>query len=665
MSFENFHFLRPWWLLALAALVPLLWRVARESRSSGAWERVCDAELLQHLLVPGGGRGARWPVALIALGWIAGCIALAGPTWERLPQPAYHAPTQTVAVLDLSRAMLDHDVKPSRLARARFKLLDLLDRVDGAVGLVIFAEEPYAVTPLTDDPRVIAEMVPILEPGLMPGRGERLDRAIDKARELLEQAGASPGRIVVLGDGLGTAPDAARDAARRAADEGYTVSALGLGKGADDLETLVRPGGGRYAALSHDDRDIERVLESGADEIGILGMSDSDRASVSADAWRDDGAWILLIPLLLAPLAFRKGWATALAVLLFVGLQAPRAEAASGSLFRRADQQGASAFAEGHHKEAAALFEDPAWRGAASYRAGDYADAIEALQGLDDPGAVYNLGNALAHSGRLDEAISAYDRVIERNPKDEDARYNRDLVKQLLEQQKKKQQQQSGSQGGSDSKSSDASSSSGQGEKQGSGSDDQASKGSQEDGNGRGDQGESKSPSAGANEPEQGSGSDASQGDPSEQSSAAASAGNDSGDDAQANAAPEKGEQGSGSEAAPRSAVAGSEPREQPPADAQAGAASATGDDESPAARAAAAALADSGAGNDAGQEADQHSPGATASVHVPLSESDQATEQWLNRVPDDPGGLLREKLRRRYAEQRYRAQGGMGGPTR
>ena len=40
------------------------------------------------------------------------------------------------------------------------------------------------------------------------------------------------------------------------------------------------------------------------------------------------------------------------------------------------------------------------------------------------------------------------------------------------------------------------------------------------------------------------------------------------------------------------------------------------------------------------------------------LSEEDQEAEQWLNRVPDDPGGLLREKLRRRYAERRYGANG-------
>jgi Ca-activated chloride channel family protein len=43
------------------------------------------------------------------------------------------------------------------------------------------------------------------------------------------------------------------------------------------------------------------------------------------------------------------------------------------------------------------------------------------------------------------------------------------------------------------------------------------------------------------------------------------------------------------------------------------------------------------------------------------VSESDQEIEQWLNRVPDDPGALLREKLRRRYVERRTAASRNQG----
>jgi len=44
------------------------------------------------------------------------------------------------------------------------------------------------------------------------------------------------------------------------------------------------------------------------------------------------------------------------------------------------------------------------------------------------------------------------------------------------------------------------------------------------------------------------------------------------------------------------------------------------------------------------------------------MTERDQELEHMLSRVPDDPGGLLREKLRRRYAEKHGLPTAGRGG---
>jgi len=677
-GFDDFHFLRPLWLLAIAALLPLLWRAARTRRSAGAWERVCDPELLEQLLVPGSRRAVRLPALLLALGWTAACVALAGPTWERLPQTSYRSPTQTIAVLDLSESMLARDVAPSRLVRARFELLDLLDRVEGAVGLVIFSDEPYAVTPLTDDPRVIAELVPTLSPDLMPGRGKRLDRAIDRARELLEQAGAPHGRVVVLSDGLGSAPEAARDAARRSADAGYQVSALGLGEGAEALESLVRLGGGHYAPVTTDDSDVERVLATRSDGANLLSFGDAEQASVGADVWRDEGPWLALIPLLLAPFAFRKGWASALVLLFAIGLQAPRAEAAEGTLFQRADERGAEAFAEGRHAEAADLFEDPEWRAAALYRSGDYEGAVASLHGRTDPDSLYNRGNALARSGRLEEAIESYDQVLEQNPDNEDAAYNRELVKSLLEQQQQQQQesqsqQDQASQGSGDSDSrsgDDGKSSDGSDEgdasqdSKGSGSQDQGSQGEDSGGEADASPGDaSKSPSG--SEPQTQGG---------DESAASSGAGGESSEGAQDDASEAGGSEASSASDAQASNEPAAEPPEAEPAAPGAAAEASPGEDSGEDSRSASSpgklasrpngeAASESGAaaGVDPRGEGAEADPGAPTVAGVgtgePLSESDQEIEQWLNRVPDDPGGLLREKLRRRYAERRYRTQ--------
>ena len=52
--------------------------------------------------------------------------------------------------------------------------------------------------------------------------------------------------------------------------------------------------------------------------------------------------------------------------------------------------------------------------------------------------------------------------------------------------------------------------------------------------------------------------------------------------------------------------------------------------------------------------EVPEGSSGVPSDAPRQMTEHQQAVEQWLNRIPDDPGGLLREKLRRRYAEGRY-----------
>ena len=102
---EGLHFLRPAWLLALPLVLLMLWAALRRPRSGGAWRRACDAHLLEHLMRRSDATTSRWPPAVVAAGWIAACVALAGPTWERLPQPAFEEPTRTVLALELSPSM--------------------------------------------------------------------------------------------------------------------------------------------------------------------------------------------------------------------------------------------------------------------------------------------------------------------------------------------------------------------------------------------------------------------------------------------------------------------------------------------------------------------------------------------------------------------------------
>ena len=170
-DFSEFHFLRP---LALLGLIPALliaglaqWR----KRSAGNWETVINPELLPFLMQGDDKkkqRGIYWVLCV----WIIVCLSLAGPTWQQLPQPVHKKDAALILIMDLSPSMLAEDIKPSRLARARFKLIDILkSRGEGFTALVVYGGEAYTLSPLTEDSNTIISLVPTLQPSLLPVYG--------------------------------------------------------------------------------------------------------------------------------------------------------------------------------------------------------------------------------------------------------------------------------------------------------------------------------------------------------------------------------------------------------------------------------------------------------------------------------------------------------------
>jgi len=99
------------------------------------------------------------------------------------------------------------------------------------------------------------------------------------------------------------------------------------------------------------------------------------------------------------------------------------------------DQQGQRLFEQGRHLEAAERFEDPARRGVAYYRGGDFERAAAVFGRLRSAEAAYNRGNALVLLGQYDAAIESYERALALQPDWDSARENLALAiarKQLL-----------------------------------------------------------------------------------------------------------------------------------------------------------------------------------------------------------------------------------------
>ncbi|MEM7283566.1 MAG: VWA domain-containing protein, partial [Pseudomonadota bacterium] len=442
--FSEFHFLRPLWLLALLPLLFLLWRWIRMQRSGGLWEKVIDPALIKHVM-KSHSVGVRqfWSPVVFGLIAVLLIVAMAGPVWQRWPQPVYGTQDPLVVVLDLSRSMDAGDTKPNRLTRARHKIRDLLRRrPDGQTALIVYAAQAFVVTPLTQDTDTIASLVPVLETDLMPEQGTRPDLALEEARELLTQSDAGPGHVLLITDGIdGVDIDEILDDLKQA---GHRVSVLGVGTVAgapipSQSGGFITDKSGEVVVTKLNTEELRKVAERGQGGFQILGAGNSDllallqnmaarevgevQAGLKTDVWREEGPWLLLAALPLVALAFRRGVIPIVLLVICLPLAQPSHALEWRDLWRTKDQQGADAMAEENPEVAAELFDNPNWKAVAKYHNGDYADSAELWSNDTTVTAHYNRGNALARQGPqyFDEAIASYDQALDLDPDHEDA----------------------------------------------------------------------------------------------------------------------------------------------------------------------------------------------------------------------------------------------------
>lgn len=221
------HFLRPEWLWLLPVAAILFWLALRRGGNSGAWATYCDPVLLEAQMHEGAG-GRQWlPWCLLGASWMLGIIALAGPSWQQQSIPVYSELQSRVILFDLSRSMDSGDLSPSRLVRARFKLTDLVNEAGARQqALIVFAGDSFIVSPLTDDRDTLTNLIPALDTGTVPVQGSRADLALTMAAQLIDNADAKRVQVVLVTDGVN---HDSIPIAGRLADLGHTVSVIAVG----------------------------------------------------------------------------------------------------------------------------------------------------------------------------------------------------------------------------------------------------------------------------------------------------------------------------------------------------------------------------------------------------------------------------------------------------
>jgi Ca-activated chloride channel homolog len=230
-----FHFAQPAWLWGLL-MIPLVWlylRRHRNLRRENERLRVyADSHLLPHLLVRAATDSQRERRSLRrwSLLWLLGCLALAGPRWDFNDVEVFQPGSDLVILLDLSRSMEATDVKPSRLARARQEIDDLLELNPGIrTGLIAFATIAHVVSPITEDSQTLRHLLPSLSPALIQLQGSRLSEALERARVLFAgQPSGNSQAILLISDGDFAEPDLEAKV-RQLRSAGITLYILGVG----------------------------------------------------------------------------------------------------------------------------------------------------------------------------------------------------------------------------------------------------------------------------------------------------------------------------------------------------------------------------------------------------------------------------------------------------
>ena len=313
---QHFHFLRPYWLVAFIAMFFLLRFFGQRDDTLSLWKNVMSASVLKALTIKGNTGHWLSPHKLSLILSFPMCLVLMGPTWQQQPSPFSENNAALIIALDVSDTMMQADIQPSRLLRAKQKILQLLTlRGDTQTALIAFAGSAHVVMPITNDQKMIQHFLDSLEPKLMPVQGKLPESVLPITQQLLATTQV-PSTLLLISDGAST--ETSQKFREYFQDDTllakHQLLIWAMGKKADQLpedtsfvpiqfsqlNAVATSSHGRLVSMTFDEQDVEQVNRY--IEHNLVTLDDKSRP------WLDAGYPLTFVIATLFLFWFRRGW---------------------------------------------------------------------------------------------------------------------------------------------------------------------------------------------------------------------------------------------------------------------------------------------------------------------------------------------------------------------
>ncbi len=424
--FTNFHFIRPWVLFLLIIPIIFLLKKTKIAYTSSAWENVCEQNLLNFLII----RDSRFSFIslkkIIYFGIFSAIISAAGPSWKKNEIPSFTIENPNMIVLSLAQDMQLQDISPSRLERAKFLISDLTDAFPkGQFGFEVYSQEPYIISPISDDILLLKNLLPQIVPNIVPDQGDRLDRAINLAIERFNSAGFSHGNIIIFASDVGQRFDLAIEAVQKAAKLNYHIYIVDTSFAKNEkLKILTDKASGFYTSIQN--ADLQALINN----INDVNDAQVKLSQNMRSQFIDFGYYLLIIPLICTLFLFRRGVLFAFLLCIF------NINYAYAGFFLNENQEALKFFNDANYSKASQLFQNSTWKGISLYKENKLEEALKEFEKGKSDIDFYNKALIEAKLCKYEDAYKDFQNALKINPKNDDASYNLSLLNDLFEKAK-------------------------------------------------------------------------------------------------------------------------------------------------------------------------------------------------------------------------------------